>query len=169
MWSLSTEFGSEADLDPDERPSSSRKRSVDITALHAAVPMSNSSSDSDFLRDADDLPFGLELEGLNINESPRAPGSTSPWKPRDASGWASTQGLVGRYAKVLRVRAELLFSLCTLKKHSPCSASQPTIWRPRVASSWCWTNLCRSRPPLPRYVKTASSQRRCGPPTCASM
>ena len=53
--------------------------------------MSTSSSDGDLLMREDqngDLPFDMELSGLNINESP-----TAPWKAQDAVSWARKQGL----------------------------------------------------------------------------
>lgn len=62
----------------------------------------NNSSSEDLREDSanGDLPFDMELSGLNINETSSP--SPSAWNTEDMSAWAARQGFVGRYAKMLQ-------------------------------------------------------------------
>lgn len=80
--------------------------------------MSTSSSEND-LRDNDngDLPFDMELSGLNLNDG-SSPGPTphSPYLGQDAATWALQNGLTGRYAKLLkRYEKEPIAVCCSLR------------------------------------------------------
>lgn len=100
---MSGRHDSDSDFnDLEERPPSSRKRSIDPDTgfgLSKSELMSTSSSDD--LREEfgnGELPFDMELSGLNINgnESPSA-----PIRAEDSRKWAQSQGLTGRYARML--------------------------------------------------------------------